>query len=59
MTFMKRPSSPRFRYTAVLSAAAALAALLIGASQIGVDGKPATDATTTTTVPAAPSAPEA
>ena len=56
---MKTPSSPRFRYTAVLSAAAALAALLIGASQIGVDGKPATDATTTTTVPAAPSAPEA
>jgi protein-disulfide isomerase len=58
---MTRLSNPRFRYTAVLGGAAAVAALLIGASQLGVDGKEATEATTTTAttqIPAAPTAPE-
>ena len=54
---MKRLSNPRARYTAVLIAAAALAAGLIGASQVGVDRKTATDATTLTGETGTPSAP--
>ena len=60
---MTRRTNPRFRYTAVLGGAAAAAALLIGASQLGVDRKEATEATATTAttatqIPAAPTAPE-
>ena len=44
---MNRLRNPRFRFTVVLGAAAALAAVLIGASQIGARdaGTPAASAT--------------
>ncbi len=55
---MKRLSGPRFRYAAVLSVAAALAAVLIGASQMSAD-REATAAEPSTTATPRPSAPTA
>jgi len=55
---MTRLSNPRFRYAAVLSASAALAAVLIGASQVGADRGTSNNVTTAATeIPAAGSAP--
>ena len=55
---MNRPRNPRFRYAVVLSTAAALAAVLIGASQVGARDAEATAAETNTHATAAPIKPE-
>ena len=53
---MNRLRNPRFRFTVVLAAAAAMAAVLIGASQIGArdEGTPAASATADASAKAAP-----
>ncbi len=55
---MNRLRNPRFRYAVVLSTAAALAAVLIGASQVGARDAEATAAATNTHATAAPIKPE-